>query len=59
MTRWIVLLFPMTWIGATLLLSEVRWFARDELPELQHESVGALLALERTSIEHVRADDGT
>lgn len=36
---------------------EVRWFPRDELPELQPESVGALLALERASIRHVRAGE--
>jgi ADP-ribose pyrophosphatase YjhB (NUDIX family) len=36
---------------------EVRWFPRDQLPELQHESVGALLALERSSIDHVRVDE--
>ncbi|MEZ5176823.1 MAG: NUDIX hydrolase [Acidimicrobiales bacterium] len=35
---------------------EVRWFPRDQLPELQHESVGALLALERASIRQVRAE---
>lgn len=37
---------------------EVAWFPRDALPELQHESVGALLALERASIEQALADDG-
>lgn len=37
---------------------EVRWFPRDGLPELQHESVGALLALERASIRQVRSDGG-
>jgi hypothetical protein len=36
---------------------EVRWFPRDQLPELQPESVGALLALERASIRHVRAGE--
>lgn len=36
---------------------EVRWFARDQLPELQPESVAALLALERASIRSVRVDD--
>lgn len=38
---------------------EVRWFPRDQLPDLQPESVDALLALERASIDHVRAGDDT
>lgn len=38
-------------------ITEVRWFPRGELPELQHESVGALLALERASIDQARSVD--
>lgn len=33
MTRWMVVLFPITWAGFTLLLSEVRWFARRRLAD--------------------------
>lgn len=32
-------------------IREVRWFALDELPELQHEAVSALAALARTSAQ--------
>jgi len=37
---------------------EVRWFARDSLPELQHETVTALLTLERKTVGDVRAGEG-
>lgn len=30
-------------------ITEVRWFGRDELPELQHETAGAFVALARTA----------
>ena len=30
---------------------EARWFGRDELPELQHETVAALMALARAETE--------
>lgn len=37
-------------------IDEVRWFLREELPELQHETVGALVALARLANERgVRA----
>jgi ADP-ribose pyrophosphatase YjhB (NUDIX family) len=32
-------------------ISDVRWFALDELPELQHEAVSALAALTRASAQ--------
>jgi 8-oxo-dGTP diphosphatase len=32
-------------------IDEVRWFSRHELPELQHETVGALVALARLTNE--------
>jgi 8-oxo-dGTP pyrophosphatase MutT (NUDIX family) len=32
-------------------IRDVRWFALDELPELQHEAVSALAALARTSAQ--------
>jgi ADP-ribose pyrophosphatase YjhB (NUDIX family) len=31
---------------------EAQWFPRDELPELQHETAGALAALARIELEH-------
>ena len=37
---------------------EVGWFARDSLPELQHETVTALLTLERKAVNDVRAGEG-
>lgn len=37
-------------------IDEVRWFLREELPQLQHETVGALVALARLTNERgVRA----
>lgn len=33
---------------------DVRWFPRDELPELQYEAAGALVALARKEAESVR-----
>lgn len=37
---------------------EVRWFPRDALPELQHETAMALLELERRTVREVRAAEG-
>lgn len=37
---------------------EVGWFARDALPELQHETVTAFLTLERKTMGEVRAAEG-
>lgn len=33
-------------------IEEVRWFEPDDLPELQHETSGALVALSRSSTRH-------
>lgn len=40
-------------------ITEARWFARDRLPELQHETAGALAALSRThgGPDHPVTDD--
>ncbi|HEY8524741.1 MAG TPA: NUDIX hydrolase [Acidimicrobiales bacterium] len=35
-------------------IREVRWFALDELPQLQHEAVSALAALARASTQRTR-----
>ena len=35
-------------------IEEVRWFARSELPDLQHETVAALMALSRAEVDGSR-----